>query len=67
MSSCRVQQNNRREGNGGSRGKVLFFSEAAVTGFLSQSKGAEVVALVRSQPSTVSDSGKRQAVCAVEV
>lgn len=46
---------------------MLFFSEAAVTGFLSQSKGAEVVALVRSQPSTVSDSGKRQAVCAVEV
>lgn len=34
VSSCRVQQNDRREGNGGSRGKVLFFSEAAVTGFL---------------------------------
>lgn len=66
MSSCRVQQNDRTEGNGGSRGKVLFFQRQLLQVF-SQSKGAEVVALVRSQPSAVSDSRKRQAVCVVEV
>lgn len=70
VSSCRVRQNDRRGGNGGSGGKVLFwvcFSQRQLLQVFSQSKGAEVVALVRSQPWTVSDSQERQAVCAVEV
>lgn len=46
--------------------KCFFFQRQLLQVF-SQSKGAEVVALVRSQPSAVSDSRKRQAVCAVEV
>lgn len=47
--------------------KRAFFLRGSCYRFFSQSKGAEVVALVRSQPSTVSDSRKRQAVCVVEV
>lgn len=68
MSSCGVQQHDRREGNGGSRGKVLFlgfvFQRQQLKGF-SQSKGA--AAVVRSQPWTGSGSRKRQAVSAVAV
>lgn len=46
---------------------LVCFSQRQLLQVFSQSKGAEVVALVRSQPWTVSDSQERQAVCAVEV
>lgn len=40
--------------------KCFFFFQRQLLQVFSQSKGAEVVARVRSQPSTVSDSRKRQ-------